>query len=340
MTRDRGEGRDFAAALARYDAAVRAAPLPRGPLTRLLGRRRARRRPSARRVMLLAFASSAVAAVVALVAVRHSAHESVIGFSGFSIQGPSPGFSLQPLAGDAIEVTSGSARLVDRAADVTLAVRAGTRLGHRDRDVLLLRGHLDVSVHKRPRVRPVRIAVSHGVIEVVGTRFSLEQRSDGGELVLHEGTVRFVPTEGRQVLVHAGGRLRWPVVDEPPPRPPLDRPAAVPKSVAPRPVERAVGPRPPPLDTGKLLRELDALRVQHRYRRLAARIEQALPLLEDQALAESLSYELADVTARELRLPGRACRRFAWHARRFPRGRYAELVREAQQQLDCDEDGR
>lgn len=56
---------------------------------------------------------------------------------------------------------------------------------------------------------PTRILVSHGVIEVLGTRFTIEQGPHGGHVDLFEGSIRFVDLEGVVTEIAPGQRHAW-----------------------------------------------------------------------------------------------------------------------------------
>ncbi|MCX4246450.1 FecR domain-containing protein [Paraliomyxa miuraensis] len=56
---------------------------------------------------------------------------------------------------------------------------------------------------------PTRIPVSHGVIEVLGTRFTIEQGPLGGHVDLFEGRIRFIDLEGVVTEIAPGQRHAW-----------------------------------------------------------------------------------------------------------------------------------
>ncbi len=56
---------------------------------------------------------------------------------------------------------------------------------------------------------PTRIHVSHGVIEVLGTRFTIEQSPRGGHVDLFEGRIRFVALDGTTTEIAPGQRYTW-----------------------------------------------------------------------------------------------------------------------------------
>ncbi|MCA9648919.1 MAG: FecR domain-containing protein, partial [Myxococcales bacterium] len=64
---------------------------------------------------------------------------------------------------------------------------------------------------------PVRIHVSHGTIEVIGTRFTVSQHAGGGYVDLFEGRIRFVGLGGQRREIEPGQRHAWGDAAEPEP---------------------------------------------------------------------------------------------------------------------------
>src|SRR5262249_29444562 len=96
---------------------------------------------------------------------------------------------------------------------------AGTTIAHEPPGARVQQGQATFKVDKRPPgSAPYRVLVSHGVIEVLGTRFLVTQREGNGEVRLDEGSVRFISTDGREVTLSPGATLAWPlpVPAEPP----------------------------------------------------------------------------------------------------------------------------
>ncbi|MCA9707913.1 MAG: FecR domain-containing protein, partial [Myxococcales bacterium] len=56
---------------------------------------------------------------------------------------------------------------------------------------------------------PTRIRVSHGIIEVLGTRFTIEQGPRGGHVDLFEGRIRFIGLDGSSTEIAPGQRYTW-----------------------------------------------------------------------------------------------------------------------------------
>ena len=77
--------------------------------------------------------------------------------------------------------------------------------------VRVRRGKASFAVQKRLAGSTLRVHVSHGVIEVTGTRFTVEQGETGGRVELTEGTIVFHDDDGDDVALSAGAVLVWPV---------------------------------------------------------------------------------------------------------------------------------
>lgn len=196
------------------------------------------------------------------------------------------------------------------ATEVEIEVRAGAE------DVALRRGRARFVVEKRPAAS-FTIAVSHGEIVVIGTRFLVEQHPQAGRVAVEEGIVEFRWFDGTPPQrLTTGDALEWPrpmppeLEEEPPPPPPTA------KKPAPR------------MSANDLMRRLFQLKSQRRF-------DEAIDLLRDgsrrrdftEVQRERLSFELGNV----LRQSGRnrqACRHLAEHLARFPSApRRAEIER-------------
>src|SRR5688500_12962312 len=80
----------------------------------------------------------------------------------------------------------------------------------------LVAGRIVVAVHKRARgLAPARVLVSGGAIEIMGTRFTVVQEGDGGQVTLHEGSIRFVGADGAITMMVPGQTVRWPSAPAP-----------------------------------------------------------------------------------------------------------------------------
>src|SRR5262249_54965060 len=97
--------------------------------------------------------------------------------AGLAIAQPSADFALaRDGAGDVMKVARGRCTVLDVRGGSALAVAGPVELRREARGVRVLRGRVDVAVHKRAAgTPPARVLVSHGAIEVMGTEFTVEQ---------------------------------------------------------------------------------------------------------------------------------------------------------------------
>ena len=198
---------------------------------------------------------------------------------------------------------------------------------------------------------PVRIAVSHGTIEVLGTRFSIDQDDRGGHVDLFEGRIRFVPADARAPAVeiepgqrHAWGDRALPPVPSPVAELDAQAVGAVPPSSSATPsgdedVEIDIEIEPEPTRAGAARapgtdEEADAiaetvtrLRAASRYGEAARVLRKALRRRWSGRTAQVFSYELGEILERHQADHEAACRHWRRHAKRFPAGRYADAVR-------------
>ena len=357
--------RDFEAALREADGTLRSEPMPADAAARVReggldsGVKRFRVRPSA---LGYAFAGSALAIVLAL----------VLWASAQPILPQGLVVALEPLqrgpyfvaSADALQlgasepsrvvVRSGSAVLVEPQWGGAVGVSAGTDLTREPSGLRLRAGTLRVHVRPRPNdAPPVRVLVSHGVIEVVGTTFTVRQGSRGGEVVLHEGVIRFVDAQLHATILTAGSTLRWPRTAALPARPtPAHEAHEAPEPDArelptnkPAPDEEpdedpdVTPPQPAPrlaFDSEAFLHHIAVLRSRGRYDSARQEIAAALGRNLAASTHERLSFELGTLLTRHLNDNARACAHWRAHELRHPRGRYDRELREAKQQLGCD----
>jgi hypothetical protein len=102
-------------------------------------------------------------------------------------------------------------------------------------------GQATFDITPRSARAPVMVFVSHGRIEVIGTRFTIEQGPNGGVVDLNEGRIRFRHRDGAIAELMPGDSLRWGesiTVD-------LGRAEAAPKDVHSRDDDHQVQPRQP-----------------------------------------------------------------------------------------------
>lgn len=218
---------------------------------------------------------------------------------------------------------------------------------------------------------PVRIHVSHGTIEVIGTRFTIEQGPTGGHVDLFAGRIRFVARDGERTEIEPGQRHAWgdeavvavvetPVEEgptvvaaaatgrEPEPKPVVEPEVTQDAREAPTPTKRRAkargtatrAPAEPPEaseeDATAIIEQVTELRAQGRFADAAAVLRRAETERRwDRRTAQVLSYELGEIIERHLGEDERACAHWARHAERFPGGRYDGAVKAARQRLGC-----
>lgn len=301
--------------------------------------RRKRRTRQLRRWLLVATPALAGLVVLVVLAVwRLPGHRQV---AGFEIVDLHSGAEASPTTDGELAVT-GPATLRVPVAAATITVPKRARMRREARGVRLLRGRARFSVTPRPASVAFFVLVSHGRIEVVGTRFDVEQGVAGGEVLLETGRILFVAHDGRERLLAAGEGLRWPL-PAPATRPasslpPLreEPPASAPASPRrPRPSRPEPRRRARTAEVRRYLTEIDALRIRRDYPTLAKRLGEVLAAGVDEPLRERLSVELSDVLTRHGNNRVRACRHLTAHLRRYPRGRNRQDLLRSAAELEC-----
>ncbi len=267
-----------------------------------------------------------------------------------------------------VSVEQGEATLWDAAAGVTLRVGVAARLARGPQGTRIEHGEVEVDVEHRERAasEPVRVFVSHGLIEVTGTSFSVVQGDGGGSVSLHDGSIRFVSVDGRVSPLAPGERLTWPVAVSPPtskkespketasepipaPSPePMETPVEEPPIVesrakkaskakakveAPRKPARRLSPR---ARAAAVVEQLTTLRSRGRFGKAASLLREAV---SDRSLPrrsrERFSFELGAILSRQLRQGQRACRHWRSHLARFGHGRSGTEIQQLQRKLSC-----
>ena len=331
-----------------HDRRIARAPMPVGAKNRIAARlareAEAREQQATRRPWLPMLTFAAGAALVML----------VIGYNmmrrGGEPASTSPTPTVATLAGYAIHgehcegkqeqdaaVLSGECRMVGP--HLTVQTWDAARLELRPRDVTVQRGQAVFDVGKvAAGEETVKVAVSHGTIEVLGTRFTVDQDPQGGTVDLFEGRIRFhhVPADGRApVDILPGQRYAWGDRAAPEPAPDIiveDEPTIVddPPERSARPRKRAA--KAP--DADAIIAKVTELRGAGRYAEAARRLRQALQLRWDRRTAQVLSYELGQILERHLGDTKAACRHWTRHQRKYPDGRYAGAIATSLQRCD------
>lgn len=281
----------------------------------------------------------ATAAAVLLVLVGRPAN-----VGGLVVEQPS-GFSAEADASATITVTAGTATLRDLALQATLQVEPGVQLSREGRGAAVRRGRVRFEVARLDsRVASYSVTVSHGVIEVIGTSFIVQQGDASGSVELLEGTIRFVATDGRTVTLAAGETLRWPLpVVEVAPQPEPTTPSPDPTPVVPRPAPKPLQLTPAaptaepakPFSSEAVLARVATLRSRRAYEEAVMVLNAALTEAPNASTRERLGFELGSLLTHQLRDVPRACA--FWRAFRLehPQSRYAEELASTVAGLGC-----
>ncbi|MCP3064218.1 FecR domain-containing protein [Myxococcus sp. K38C18041901] len=249
---------------------------------------------------------------------------------------------------EGVVIQGGDASLLDASRGITLRNEGALVVRRESSGVRLVRGRAEFSVGHRPQgALPAVVLVSGGAIEVMGTRFTVEERGEGGAVTLHEGAIAFRQPGGEVVPVQVGQTLAWPVVkpDEPSPPVRVSPEPAPPESGSPPALATPTGPKvvpsrvPPSVVRGpsveEVLRELEVLRGRHEFEQAARYLEESMRR-QPAATRERLSFELGSLLTYQLKDAQRACAHWSRHEEQFRRGRYLEAVQRARGTLSCE----
>ncbi|MCA9665802.1 MAG: FecR domain-containing protein, partial [Myxococcales bacterium] len=290
---------------------------------------------SGRRWVLAALAAAAAVVVAVIVIWRLSppagdgAAQGGLRLSSRALHGFRAGADRKGVGEGKLVYLGGRRMIRNKSADAELSLSRLARVRRAGADVALLAGTVVASV-KRRVAAAVHFRVSGGQIEVVGTRFTVWQGEGEGSVTLHEGRVRFRAGDGRTRALAAGQTLRWPLPG-----------AASSTASSARAAKRASSsPRSQPTTTKRiaskqaparararkqlesLLRRIERMRSQGRYRDAAALLGRELPRVRDHRSRERLSYELGVLLETVAASSARACAHWRRHGTRYPRGRY------------------
>jgi len=248
-------------------------------------------------------------------------------------------------------VVEGDCAIATPQTGITVEVTGSARISATDDGVSVARGEMTFDVE--PRARRRRIAVSGGIIEILGTRFEVQESGRSGRVHLVHGSIRFVGADGRTVLMKPGESLRWPLEAQPE----ADERAVGAPEVTPEPEasseadelepETEPTPKPTPSVTPSaapsaalpprprdLMAEVAKLRSQGRFAEAAELLREVGPLPEEDR--ERLSYERGAMLTYRLEQKTAACAHWAAHETNFPGGTYAIEVSLAQRKLGCE----
>jgi hypothetical protein len=237
-------------------------------------------------------------------------------------------------AGDAVAL-NGSCMLT--LSTMQIETTGTTTLAETADGVRLLKGTATFRVRHVPDGHaPVRVRVSGGVIEVIGTKFLVEQKEGGGSIQLVEGTIRFVFASGQKTILHAGEHLDW--TDQATTPAPSGSAARTRPDDVPTPVEtRSLGTLPvPDVDP------TDPFYEQHPSLREARdrfdAVGREAPYTEAERLREKLepaSFELGAALESSHADSAQACGHWRWHLKRFPDGIYNGDIEARMRKLGC-----
>ena len=234
---------------------------------------------------------------------------------------------------------------IERQGDIIFA-HAGAHLEEGPQGIRVRQGTASFVVRKRDDGASMRVLVSHGAIEVVGTRFTVTQADEAGRVRLDEGSIKFHWARGEESTLAPGDELEWPPrpkpvpvtldpipldapEDElvPPPKSetPRKTPRAAPKSAESPKVEQPDEPEPEPEETtGPLLMEdvlkkLSTLRSQHRYREAVELLRAQSERSDFGGLQQArFSFEIGLLLQDRMEDKAGACAQWKQHARRYP----------------------
>ncbi|MCP3097788.1 FecR family protein [Myxococcus sp. K15C18031901] len=330
--------RDFRAELRREDPLRREQGLPPAARARVWSRLRDSREPKPawhRRPVSWGLAASVMALVLVVFSMRAPSARAL---GGLEVARASADLVAREDATEVV-IQGGEADLLDSARGITLRNQGPLVVRREPSGVRLVRGRAEFSVsHREPGALPAVVLVSGGAIEVMGTRFTVEERGAGGAVTLHEGVIAFRRLGGEVVPVRVGETLAWPVVEaalhEPaPPEPVQPLPLATPDPKVAVSRVPATPARAPSAED--VLRELEVLRGRREFEQAARYLEEAMRK-QPVATRERLSFELGSLLTYQLGDAQRACSHWARHEQQFRRGRYAEAVQRARATLSCE----
>ena len=98
---------------------------------------------------------------------------------------------------------------IDRDGDVIIA-HPGVSLEERGSGLRVRHGKAGFVARARDDGNALRVLVSHGVISITGTRFTVTQDEGKGHVKVEEGTIVFHDDDGTDVTLAAGSELAWP----------------------------------------------------------------------------------------------------------------------------------
>ncbi|MBL8915026.1 MAG: FecR domain-containing protein [Archangium sp.] len=291
---------------------------------------------SARRVPFrsMIFAITVVLALITLGLTLRPANT----LGGFSTREASPDLQTQLTADQRVAVTIGTVTLLDETQGAMLQVESGASLKRMKAGAEVFAGTVRFEVEHRS-VEPYSVQVSGGVIEVVGTRFTVKENGTTGEVHLEQGVIRFRAKDGSVVTLAPGESVSWPPTappePEPTPEPELEL-APSPKAV--RLPLVPIKPTPPPapaFSVEAVLTQIASLRSRGQYEEAATVLSASLKETMPASTRERLSFELGSILSHQLHDAARACPHWLKHATEYPNGRYQQAVTSELSGLKC-----
>ena len=294
-------------------------------------------RPSRRIPWVPLVLATAAAAVIAFVLIS-----SPTKVGGLVVE-QSSGFSTSVVHG-VISVNEGTATLRDTELAASLSVEPGVEVERFPSGARVRRGRVKFEVARlSSRTASYSVNVSHGVIEVMGTSFVIQQGPDSGSVQLLEGSLRFLAPDSRIVKLSPGDTLQWPLppvkVEEPTPvELPVEKPRVAPRPptpVEPKPIEPVTQP-PTPFSSDAVLARVAMLRSRRSYEEAVQVLNEALTEAPNAATRERLGFELGSLLTHQLHDAPRACAFWSAFRREHPHGRYEEELTSTVATLGCE----
>lgn len=324
---------DFGEELRALDREFEARGMPADVDARLRARLE---RPSRRLPWVPIGLVTAAAAVMAFVLLSTPAK-----VGGLVVEQPS-GFSAR-FEDRVISVKEGTATLKDVELAAALKVEPGVEVERYVSGAKVHRGRVQFEVARlSSRTAGYSVSVSHGVIEVMGTSFVIQQGAESGSVQLLEGSIRFLAPDGRVVLLAPGETLQWPLapiaVQEPEPvAPPVEKPRVIPRAPPPvvKPVEPVAEPAPP-FSSDAVLARVAGLRSRRAYEEAVQVLNAALTEAPNAATRERLGFELGSLLTHQLHDVPRACAFWSAFRREHPHSRYDEELSSTVATLGCE----
>lgn len=254
---------------------------------------------------------------------------------GFVTRDASAGFEALVREDERVVVAQGEVTLVDDVQGATLKLATGAEVKRLQAGAEVFSGAVRFEVEHRATA-PYSVRVSGGVIEVVGTRFTVTQRGTSGEVHLEQGVIRFSATDGRVLTLAPGESATWP------PRP-VPVPVVVPTLPAPAP-PRPLAPPPRPLapvppaavfPVEAVFGEVASLRSRGQFEEAVTVLSAALTHDIPAATRERLSFELGSILSHQLHDGPRACAQWTRQLAEYPAGRYVQAVTAELGELKC-----